>query len=363
MAELPKDIRKPGGALVSARSPFTRRVLLPTEADLCNALGLTEEEYFQFLEGVAAKVKERPEAYDLVPEIANGPLVVAIPYANAGALTLLGQFVVGVALSVVAYLLTPKPKSMKQGTGERTADMAGLKRFAPQFSFNSVQDLANLGDLVPLVFTNRQTINDIGYGGVRVNSQLMWSQLVSLGRYQQLKLLGLFSLGEIEERPEFDGYAIGGLSVGETSVERNLVLDNIAHKMPVNKVRYLMGVGTPEDIVEAVLRGVDIFDCVIPTRNARTGFLYTKKGILKIRNARYKDDMMPIDEDCNCYTCNNFSRSYLKHLDNCKEILGLRLNTIHNLYYYQNLMSNIRSSIKAGKFEEFVKEFYDLRSN
>ena len=193
-------------------------MLLPTEADLCNALGLTEEEYFQFLEGVAAKVKERPEAYDLVPEIANGPLVVAIPYANAGALTLLGQFVVGVALSVVAYLLTPKPPSMKQGTNERTADMAGLKRFAPQFSFNSVQDLANLGDLVPLVFTDfQEAILPTGgtqtYGGVRVNSQLMWSQLVSLGSFQQLKLLGLFSLGEIEEEPEFDGYAIGDLLI------------------------------------------------------------------------------------------------------------------------------------------------------
>ena len=183
--------------------------------------------------------------------------------------------------------------------------------------------------------------------------------IIQGGVYDDLRDKSLEGLVEID----FDGYAIGGLSVGETSVERNLVLDNIAHKMPVNKVRYLMGVGTPEDIVEAVLRGGDIFDCVIPTRNARTGFLYTKKGILKIRNARYKDDMMPIDEDCNCYTCNNFSRSYLKHLDNCKEILGLRLNTIHNLYYYQNLMSNIRSSIKAGKFEEFVKEFYDLRSN
>ncbi len=210
MAELPKDIRKPGGALVSARSPFTRRVLLPTEADLCNALGLTEEEYFQFLEGVAAKVKERPEAYNLVPDLVNGPLVVAIPYANAGALTLLGQVAVGVALSVVSYLLTPKPKSMKQGTNERTADMAGLKRFAPQFSFNSVQDLANLGDLIPLVFTNRdQNIN----GGIRVNSQLIWSQLVSLGSFQQLKLLGLFSLGPIEQEPSVEGYAIGDLLI------------------------------------------------------------------------------------------------------------------------------------------------------
>ena len=219
MAKLPKDIRKPGGALVTARSPFTRRVLLPTEADLCNLLGITEDEYFQFLEGVAAKVKERPEAYGLIPDIRCDPVSIGLISAKTGALTVFGQIVVGVALSVVAYLLTPKPPSMKQGTNERTADMAGLKRFAPQFSFNSVQDLANLGDLVPLVFTDFHEVIDVSkgtsqqYGGVRVNSQLMWSQLVSLGRYQQLKLLGLFSLGEIEERPEFDGYAIGDLSL------------------------------------------------------------------------------------------------------------------------------------------------------
>lgn len=168
-------------------------------------------------------------------------------------------------------------------------------------------------------------------------------------------LEGLIEIG-------FDGYAIGGLSVGETSEERNRVLDNIAHKMPTNKARYLMGVGTPEDLVEAVIRGVDMFDCVIPTRNARTGFLYTKKGILKLRNSRYKDDMMPIEEDCMCYTCRNFTRSYLKHLDNCKEILGLRLNTIHNLYYYHDLMLKIRESIKLNRFDDFVKEFYIARN-
>tara|TARA_B100000767_G_scaffold67712_1_gene64206 strand:+ start:4872 stop:5972 length:1101 start_codon:yes stop_codon:yes gene_type:complete len=161
----------------------------------------------------------------------------------------------------------------------------------------------------------------------------------------------------------FDGYAIGGLSVGETSNERNSVLDNIAHKMPIDKARYLMGVGTPEDIVEAVKRGVDMFDCVIPTRNARTGYLYTKHGIVRIRNARYKDDLRPIEEGCTCYTCQNFTRSYLKHLDNCKEILGLRLNTIHNLHYYHKLMEDIRNSIRNNKFEIFIKNFYEDREN
>ena len=217
MAELSKDIRKVGGEMVAARSPFTRRVLLPTEADLCNALGITKEEYFHFLEGVAAKVKEKPEAYNLIPEIANGPLVVAAPAANAGALTLLGQFVVGVALSVVAYLLTPKPPSMRQGTGERTADIAGMKRFAPQSSFNSIQDLANLGDLIPLVFTNRDQNPN---GGIRVNSQLIWSQMVSLGSYQQLKILALFSLGEIARRPDLKGYAIGDLLIENYHAEK-----------------------------------------------------------------------------------------------------------------------------------------------
>ena len=182
--------------------------------------------------------------------------------------------------------------------------------------------------------------------------------IIQGGIYDDLRdksLEGLLDIG-------FDGYAIGGLSVGETSDERNRVLDNIACKMPSNRVRYLMGVGTPEDIVEAVIRGVDIFDCVIPTRNARTGFLYTKRGILKLRNSRYKDDMRPIEEGCECYTCQNFTRSYLKHLDNCKEILGLRLNTIHNLYYYHDLMLNIRESIRNNKFDDFIKEFYFNRN-
>ena len=168
-------------------------------------------------------------------------------------------------------------------------------------------------------------------------------------------LSGLLDIG-------FDGYAIGGLSVGETAEERNKVLDNIAHKMPNDKPRYLMGVGTPVDILEAVLRGVDMFDCVIPTRNARTGFLYTTKGILKLRNSRFKDDLRPIDENCSCYTCQNFSRSYLRHLDSCKEILGLRLNTIHNLYYYQKLMKDLRHSIKLNKLEDFVREFYNSQN-
>lgn len=156
----------------------------------------------------------------------------------------------------------------------------------------------------------------------------------------------------------FDGYAIGGLSVGEPAEERNCVLDVCLPEMPIDKPRYLMGVGKPEDIIEAVSRGVDMFDCVIPTRNARTGFLYTHQGIVKIRNSRYANDTRPIDEQCGCYTCRNYSRAYLRHLDKCHEILGSRLNTIHNLYYYQDLMKEIRHAIEENRFTEFAEAFY-----
>jgi queuine tRNA-ribosyltransferase len=159
----------------------------------------------------------------------------------------------------------------------------------------------------------------------------------------------------------FDGYAIGGLSVGEPEDERNGVLECTVPQLPAAQPRYLMGVGKPEDIVEAVRRGVDMFDCVIPTRNARTGFLYTREGILRIRNSRYQDDTRPVDEHCGCYTCRNYSRSYLRHLDKCGEILGSRLNTLHNLYYYQELMREIRSAIEAGRFEAFAEAFYAAR--
>jgi queuine tRNA-ribosyltransferase len=159
----------------------------------------------------------------------------------------------------------------------------------------------------------------------------------------------------------FDGYAIGGLSVGEPEDERNKVLEATTPLLPTDHPRYLMGVGTPEDIVESVRRGVDMFDCVIPTRNARTGFLYTSTGILKIRNSRYKDDTRPIEEGCGCYTCRHYSRAYLRHLDKCREILGSRLNTIHNLHFYQQLMKDIRQAIEEDRFDTYVEEFYAKR--
>ena len=161
----------------------------------------------------------------------------------------------------------------------------------------------------------------------------------------------------------FDGYAIGGLSVGEEAREREAMLDVTLPFLPTSAPRYLMGVGKPEDIVEAVRRGVDMFDCVIPTRNARTGFLYTRNGVLKIRNSRFNNDMRPIDEDCECYTCQNYSRAYLRHLDKCGEILGLRLNTLHNLHYYQVLMRGLRQAISAGNLGEYIEEFYRMQSH
>jgi len=160
----------------------------------------------------------------------------------------------------------------------------------------------------------------------------------------------------------FNGYAIGGLSVGEPEDERNQVLESTLPHLPEDKPRYLMGVGKPEDMVEAVSRGIDMFDCVIPTRNARTGFLYTDTGILRIRNSQYQDDTRPVDETCGCYTCRFYSRAYLRHLDKCGEILGSRLNTIHNLYYYQDLMFRIRTAIESEQFEQFSQDFFAKRA-
>lgn len=158
---------------------------------------------------------------------------------------------------------------------------------------------------------------------------------------------------------EFDGYAIGGLSVGESKEEMVDIVEYCSPKLPADKPRYLMGVGTPEDIVHAVSNGIDMFDCVMPTRNARNGHLFTSKGLLRLRNSRYRDDTRPLDEQCACYTCQNFSRSYLHHLDKCKEILGSQLNTIHNLHYYQSLLAGLRVAIEQGRLSAFISQFQE----
>jgi len=177
--------------------------------------------------------------------------------------------------------------------------------------------------------------------------------IVQGGMYPALREASLAGLVETG----FDGYAIGGLSVGESEEERLAVLDAIARHMPAESPRYLMGVGTPADIVKAVARGVDMFDCVIPTRHARNGYLFTSAGTLKIRNARYAEDLGPLDPECDCYTCTHYSRAYLRHLDRCNEILGPRLATLHNLHFYQRLMADIRAAIEAESFDTFAAAF------
>lgn len=167
-------------------------------------------------------------------------------------------------------------------------------------------------------------------------------------------LQGLLEIG-------FDGYALGGLSVGESKEEMSTILDHIASNMPADKPRYLMGVGKPEDIVEAVRRGIDMFDCVLPTRNARNGWLFTRHGDIRIRNSTYIKDTRPLDPDCGCYTCRHYSRAYLRHLQQANEILGARLATIHNLHYYQDLMRALREAIAAKKLDDFVEKFYLMR--
>lgn len=160
----------------------------------------------------------------------------------------------------------------------------------------------------------------------------------------------------------FDGYAIGGLSVGEPKDDMQRILEHTAPQLPPNKPRYLMGVGTPEDLVDGVEQGIDMFDCVMPTRNARNGHLFTRHGDVRIKNARYRMDLSPLDAQCTCYTCRNFTRAYLHHLHKLNEILGARLNTIHNLHYYQELMAGIRAAIEQGKFTDFVAEFRRARA-
>jgi queuine tRNA-ribosyltransferase len=182
--------------------------------------------------------------------------------------------------------------------------------------------------------------------------------IVQGGLHAELRsqsLAGLLALG-------FDGIALGGLSVGESRAEREQVLDDITPEMPVNQPRYLMGVGTPDDLVEAVCRGIDMFDCVLPTRNARNGHLFVPEGVVRIRNARHRDDAGPLDADCSCYTCRNYSRAYLHHLDRCGEILGTRLATMHNLHYYQALMRGLRDAIEAGALAGFVSAYYGRKT-
>jgi queuine tRNA-ribosyltransferase len=188
-------------------------------------------------------------------------------------------------------------------------------------------------------------------------SRAMLFGIVQGGVYPQLRsasLDGLLSIG-------FDGYAIGGLSVGEPTRERDAVLERLEPRLPGERPRYLMGVGRPEDLVECVRRGMDMFDCVMPTRNARNGCLFTSHGLLRLRNSRYRRDTRAVDPHCGCYTCTNYSRAYLSHLQRCNEMLGARLATLHNLSYYQGLMAGMRAAIQNASLASFVDDFYAAR--
>ena len=180
--------------------------------------------------------------------------------------------------------------------------------------------------------------------------------IVQGGMHEPLRdesLAGLLEIG-------FDGYAIGGLSVGETKREMTRILRHTAPRLPAERPRYLMGVGTPDDIATAVAAGIDLFDCVLPTRNARNGWIYTRRGVIKLRNARHRDAVEPLDPECECYTCRNFTRAYLHHLQRVNEILGARLNTLHNLHYYQWLMRGLREAIAARRLGDFANELREL---
>jgi len=179
--------------------------------------------------------------------------------------------------------------------------------------------------------------------------------IVQGGVYPDLRKASVQALREMG----FDGYAIGGLAVGESEQEREDILAVTLPELPQDAPRYLMGVGRPQDIITAVLHGVDMFDCVMPTRNARNGYYFTRRGVLKVRNARYRLDTKPIDEDCGCTTCQHYSRAYLKHLDRCREMLGSHLATVHNLYFYQQLMSGIRAAIENSELAGFARRFLE----
>jgi queuine tRNA-ribosyltransferase len=181
--------------------------------------------------------------------------------------------------------------------------------------------------------------------------------IVQGGMHTSLRLASLEAL----LRLDWPGFAVGGLAVGEPEEERLSILESVVPHMPQDRPRYLMGVGRPEDIVAAVVRGIDMFDCVMPTRHARNGHLFTSTGVMNIRNSAYQDDLKPIDTACGCYTCRNFSRAYLRHLDRCNEILGSRLNTIHNLHFYLSLMRTLRAAIARGELNACVRDFLAAR--
>lgn len=244
---------------------------------------------------------------------------------------------------------TPYPATHAEAKKSMELSLRWAKRSREAF------DAFQSGTISQAVQTNHPSQHKDENNAVTANHNLLFG-IIQGGMYEDLRDISLDGLTDIG----FDGYAIGGLSVGEPKEDMLRILAHTAPKMPQEKPRYLMGVGTPEDLVAAVSQGIDMFDCVMPTRNARNGWLFTQYGDVKIKNAAYKNDTGPLDADCDCYTCRNFTRAYLHHLHKVGEILGARLNTIHNLHYYQVLMQNMRAAIETQTFETFKKDF-DLK--
>ncbi len=261
---------------------------------------------------------------------------------------------------------TPYPATVKEANESMQLSLRWAKRSKDAFDLyqplsiaeamsiqGSKDEVAQAGQAL------RQATEDVTHISSSTPQKNALFGIIQGGMHEELRDLSLNGLTDIG----FDGYAIGGLSVGEPKEDMLRILAHTAPKMPQDKPRYLMGVGTPEDLVAAVSQGVDMFDCVMPTRNARNGWLFTQYGDVKIKNATYKNDTAPLDADCSCYTCQNFTRAYLHHLHKVGEILSARLNTIHNLYYYQVLMNGMRGAIENGTFENFKQEFAAKRAS
>jgi queuine tRNA-ribosyltransferase len=263
---------------------------------------------------------------------------------------------------------TPYPATVDEAKKSMELSLRWAKRSREAFDFYQSRTIADtlhakslLGgkDEVRKIVheVQQRTEDEANNAGTSTQHNVLFG-IIQGGMFEDLRDFSLAGLTEIG----FDGYAIGGLSVGEPKEDMLRILAHTAPKMPKEKPRYLMGVGTPEDLVAAVSNGIDMFDCVMPTRNARNGWLFTQYGDIKIKNATYKNDTRPLDEDCSCYTCRNFTRAYLHHLHKVGEILGARLNTIHNLHYYQTLMQDMRAAIENHSFTAFTKDFHHRRA-
>ncbi len=256
---------------------------------------------------------------------------------------------------------TPYPATHKEASDSMQLSLRWAKRSKDAFDMFQSMSLQQVLDTHPSTGsgrTNEKNISEIVRPEPVEGQTNALFGIIQGGMFEDLRDISLAGLVDID----FDGFAIGGLSVGEPKEDMLRILAHTAPKLPPNKPRYLMGVGTPEDLVAAVSNGVDMFDCVMPTRNARNGWLFTQYGDIKIKNAFYKQDTQPLDADCSCYTCRNFTRAYLHHLHKVGEILGARLNTIHNLHYYQVLMQGMRGAIENGSFEQFKSEFAAKRA-